>query len=100
MKINIRSIINSSTANLHNQGLLVYKCLEQCFLQRKKMVLSFAGLENCAIQFLNASIGRLYFYFDQKEVDSLIQYEFDQFHYIEPVIEDVRENALHFKSIG
>jgi hypothetical protein len=95
MKVVVKNIINSTIAAFHNDGLLVFKCLDQAIQKREQVELSFDGIDRCATQFLNAAIGKLYVQYDPKLVDSLLHYDYSSVSNLEAKIAEVRENAIH-----
>jgi hypothetical protein len=97
MQVVVKHIIESSIAAFHNEGLLVFPLLEQAYQNKEKAELSFVGIERCATQFLNASIGKLYMQYDPAVVDSLLSYDYGTLVNLAAKIAEVRENAIHSK---
>jgi hypothetical protein len=97
MQLVVKNIIQSSIAAFHNEGLLVFPLLEQSYLKKEQVELSFVGIDRCATQFLNASIGKLYMQYDPKMVDSLLSYNYGTLANLAAKIAEVRENAINSK---
>jgi len=97
MSIVVKDIIGSHIAAFHNEGLLVYPYLESAYSNNDQIELSFIGIDRCATQFLNASIGKMYLQYDPTIVDSLITYNYGNVFNLEGKIAEVRENAINSK---
>jgi|SRR5882724_1304812 len=97
MKVVVKNIINSTIAAFHNDGILVYSHLEKAFLNKEQVELSFEGIERCATQFLNASIGKLYLQYDPHAVDNILQYNYANLSNLKAKISEVRNNAINSK---
>jgi hypothetical protein len=74
-KIIIANILNSKSAVLHDEGLLLFKMLNSSISQNKSIQLSFEGLEDCTTAFLNASIGNLYIKHNLETITTLLSFE-------------------------
>lgn len=96
MRIEVKSVINSPIAAFHNDGLLVYNLLEDSFKKKEPIELSFIGIDRCATQFLNASIGKMYLEHDPSILESLIIYK-DIDDNISFKLSEVKENAINSK---
>ena len=97
MQVLVKNIIQSTIAAFHNEGLLVYPFLERAYSNKEPITISFEGIDRCATQFLNASIGKMYLQFDPSMVDSLVSYSYGGLHNLAAKIEEVRENAINSK---
>lgn len=97
MNVVIRDIIKSPIAAFHGEGLQIYEVLEKALKQDQKIIISFAGIDHCATQFLNSSIGKLYLHFDTKKIDSLISFDFGKLNNLKHKIDEVKENAINSK---
>ncbi|MBS1778136.1 MAG: STAS-like domain-containing protein [Bacteroidetes bacterium] len=97
MKLVISQVLKSKVAAFHSEGLAIFNLINKSFNQRNHIELSFEGLEKCATQFLNASIGKLYLLNDPAIVDSLIGFDYGTVHLLEEKIREVRDNAIHQK---
>ena len=94
--IEISDIIQSKTAAFQDEGYEVYLLLEAEMLQEHKIVLSFAGIENCSTLFLNSSIGRLYKKFPQVMIERLLSYDgIDNGTYIASMLKKVISRSLN-----
>ena len=96
MKAVVKDIIQSTIAAFHNEGLQVFSVLEKAYSNNEQVELSFEGIERCATQFLNASIGKMYMQYDPKMVDALVTYNFGDLNLTDKVAE-VKDNAINSK---
>ena len=97
MTIEIKKIINSSIAAFHSEGLEVFSQLQSAYNNKEQITLSFQGIERCATQFLNASIGKMYLQYDPALVDSLLHFDIASIHNLQEKIDEVKENAINSK---
>lgn len=97
MKAVVKDIINSPIAAFHNEGLKVFSELEKAYNNQEHIEISFAGIERCATQFLNASIGKMYMQFDPNALNTLIVYDYASVSHLAEKIEEVIENAINSK---
>ncbi len=97
MKAIVKDIINSTIAAFHNEGLQLFSQLERAYTNKERIEVSFVGIDRCATQFLNASIGKMYMLYDPKIVDSLISYDFGGLRHLKDKIEEVKLNAIDSK---
>lgn len=97
MKAVVKDIIQSSIAAFHNEGLQVFPYLETAYKNKEHIEVSFAGMERCATQFLNASIGKMYMQYDPTVLDALISYDYANLPHLSEKIEEVKDNAIHSK---
>ncbi|CCH00488.1 hypothetical protein FAES_2479 [Fibrella aestuarina BUZ 2] len=70
MNLVIADCIKSQTAAFRNEGQEVYNRMEKAMQARQPFTLSFAGLDTCSTQFLNASIGKLYRTFEEADINA------------------------------
>lgn len=98
MKIVVANIIKSKIAAFHNEGLQIFPLLESAYINGEHIVLSFDGVERCATQFLNASLGKMYLLYDPKIVDALVSIEDGNLTNLKIKISEVRENAIDSKT--
>ena len=97
MIIEIKKIINSSIAAFHSEGLAVFNHLENAYKKHQSITLSFQGVDQCATQFLNASIGKMYLQYDPTLLNALLHYDFASVNNLQSKIEEVIENAINSK---
>jgi hypothetical protein len=97
MKAVVKNIIQSTIAAFHNEGLQVYSHLEIAYQKKEPIEVSFEGIERCATQFLNASIGKMYMQYDPHVLDTLISYNYAGLSHLAQKIEEVKENAINSK---
>jgi len=97
MKAVVKNIIQSTIAAFHNEGLQVFSQLEKAYKNQEQIELSFEGIERCATQFLNASIGKMYMQYDPAVLDVLISYNYANLPYLDQKIAEVKENAINSK---
>ena len=97
MKVVVSEILNSSIAAFHNEGLKVFDLLETAIKAKEEIILSFAGINRCSTQFLNASIGKIYLLYNPTEVDRLLSIDTAQLIHLSEKILDVKENAINSK---
>ena len=97
MKAVVKNIIQSSIAAFHNEGLQVFPYLEAAYRNNDRIELSFEGVERCATQFLNASIGKMYLQYDPQVLHTLIVYDYAHLPHLAEKIEEVIDNAIHAK---
>src|SRR5688572_1267483 len=97
MQVVVKNIINSTIAAFHNEGLLVFPILERAYANKERVEISFVGIDRCATQFLNSSIGKMYLHYDPKLLDSLITYNYGNLIHLPSKIAEVRENAINSK---
>ena len=93
----VKNIIQSTIAAFHNEGLQVFSLLETAYKNQEQIELSFEGIERCATQFLNASIGKMYLQYDPEVVDVLISYDYGNIPYLSQKIAEVKDNAINSK---
>lgn len=98
MKIKIANIIQSPFAIYHNEGIEIYKILEQALANNEKIEISFDGIKRCSTQFLNACIGKLYLLKEPQLVDHSISFDYS-IHppLLKAKIDEVRSNAISHK---
>lgn len=97
MKAIVKNIIQSSIAAFHNEGLQVFPYLETAYKNKEHIEVSFEGIERCATQFLNASIGKMYLQYDPTVLDALITYDYANLHHLAEKIDEVKDNAINSK---
>lgn len=97
IKAVVKNIIQSTIAAFHNEGLQVFSHLEKAYKNQEQIELSFEGIERCATQFLNASIGKMYMQYDPMVLDVLITYNYDNLPYLSQKVAEVKENAINSK---
>lgn len=97
MKAVVKNIIQSTIAAFHNEGLEVFSLLEKAYKNQERIELSFEGIERCATQFLNASVGKMYMQYDPKIVDILISFNYGNLPYLSQKIAEVKDNAINSK---
>ncbi len=97
MQAVIKDIIQSKTAAFHNEGLLVYELLDKAYRSQEPIEISFYGIDRCATQFLNASIGKMYLQYDPSTLNNLIRYDYGHVPHLIEKIEEVKSNAIHSK---
>jgi len=97
MKAVVKNIIQSTIAAFHNEGLQVYSFLEKAYDKKEHIEVSFEGIDRCATQFLNASIGKMYMQYDPTVLDALISYDYANLPHLASKIEEVKENAINSK---
>ncbi len=94
MKINVSDILRSTIAAFHNEGLQIFSLLQQQFLIKEKVELSFEGIERCSTQFLNASIGKMYLLYETEMVEEFLKINTGNLPNLLSKIEAVKENAI------
>ncbi len=99
-EIKIISIIKSNLAVYDSEGKVIYDLLQKEINKGKQVRISFKKMKRCSVQFLNASIGKLYLLNDESAVNNLLQYDYgDLKDFLSTRIEEVMENAKSQKSI-
>jgi hypothetical protein len=97
MTLYVKNIINSPIAAFHSDGLKVFDELVLAYKRGEKVEMHFREIERFSTQFLNSSIGKMYFHLDPTSVDSLLTYNFGNLPNLEARIKEVRENAINSK---
>ena len=97
MKAVVKDIIHSEIAAFHNEGLQLFECLQLAIKNNEPVEISFIGIERCATQFLNSSIGKIYLMYNPKIANSLISYDYGNLTRLPQKIEEVIENAINSK---
>lgn len=60
MTIRVNNVIGSDSATIRDQGLAIYELAKKELKDSKKVEISFEGISIIISSFLNASIGKLY----------------------------------------
>ena len=95
MRILVANIIDSEVAAFHEDGLKVYDAIRKAVDEGQHVELSFEGIDQCATQFLNAAIGKLYMEIGEPKVDSSVSFIHGSLRRLPSKLEDVKWCALH-----
>lgn len=97
-EVKIRSIIKSSLAIYHKEGEEIFDLLQKEIDKEKLVRLSFKKMKRCSMQFLNASIGRIYLLNDEEVASRLLVYDYgDLSDFLSVRLKEVIDNAISQK---
>jgi len=94
MRIEVKNILNGNAAVFHNEGLEVFNALEGPLQKGEIVQVSFAGIQTCSTQFLNACIGKAYLTFPTNVLAEKLQViDYDQMTLFKAKLDNVIDNA-------